>query len=137
MADLVAVERARYPQETVLFRVEAKRADKRFPMRSNDIAAEAGGVILDRVPGLKVSLEHPELTAYIEIRDKAYCYTSVLKGPGGMPVGCNGAHAALLLSGGIDSPVGRLHDCKTRGIALRGALRKLSVHQRKGAGKGA
>jgi thiamine biosynthesis protein ThiI len=116
LAGLVAQVRAKLPQETVLFRVEAKRADKRFPMKSNEIAAEAGGVILDRVPGLKVSLEHPELTAYIEMRDKAYCYTRVLKGPGGMPVGCNG-RVALLLSGGIDSPVAGCMISK-RGVAL-------------------
>ena len=116
LAALVAAERAKWPRETVLFRVEAKRADKRFPMKSNEIAAEAGGVILDRVPGLKVSLTHPELTAYIEIRDKAYCYTRVLMGPGGMPVGCNG-RVALLLSGGIDSPVAGCMIAK-RGVAL-------------------
>ena len=116
LADMVADVRAKLPQETVLFRVEAKRADKRFPMKSNDIAAEAGGVILDRVPGLKVSLERPELTAYIEIREQAYCYTRVLPGPGGMPVGCNG-RVAVLLSGGIDSPVAGCMIAK-RGVAL-------------------
>ncbi len=116
LADMVAEVRAKLPQETVLFRVEAKRADKRFPMKSNDIAAEAGGVILDRVPGLKVSLERPELTAYIEIREQAYCYTRVLPGPGGMPVGCNG-RVAVLLSGGIDSPVAGCMIAK-RGVAL-------------------
>ena len=104
LAGMVAQVRTKLPGEVVRFRVEAKRADKRFPMRSNDMAAAAGALILTRVPGLKVSLAHPELTAYIEMRDKAYCYTQVLKGPGGMPVGCNG-RAALLLSGGIDSPV--------------------------------
>lgn len=116
LAELVAEERRRYSQETVPFRVEARRADKRFPMKSLQMAIEAGGVILDRVPGLKVNLEHPELTAYLEIRDKAYCYTRVLKGPGGMPVGCNG-RAALLLSGGIDSPVAGCMIAK-RGVAL-------------------
>jgi thiamine biosynthesis protein ThiI len=116
LAGLVASLRAKLPQEVVRFRVEAKRADKRFPMRSNDMAAAAGAVILGRVPGLKVSLDHPELTAYIEMRDKAYCYTQVLKGPGGMPVGCNGC-AALLLSGGIDSPVAGCMIAK-RGVAL-------------------
>lgn len=116
LAGLVAEERAKMPKETVLFRVEAKRADKRFPMKSNEIAAKAGGVILDSVPGLKVNLSHPELTAYIEIRDKAYCYTRVLMGPGGMPVGCNG-RVALLLSGGIDSPVAGCMIAK-RGVAL-------------------
>jgi thiamine biosynthesis protein ThiI len=112
----VEEERKRYDKETVAFRVEARRADKRFPMKSSQMAAEAGGVILDRVPGLKVNLDHPELTAYLEMRDKAYCYTRVLKGPGGMPVGCNG-RAALLLSGGIDSPVAGCMIAK-RGVAL-------------------
>ncbi len=116
LAEMVAEERKRYSQETVPFRVEARRADKRFPMKSLQMAIEAGGVILDAVPGLKVNLEHPELTAYLEMRDKAYCYTRVLKGPGGMPVGCNG-HAALLLSGGIDSPVAGCMIAK-RGVAL-------------------
>jgi len=116
LADMVAEERERFDKETVPFRVEARRADKRFPMKSSQMAAQAGGVILDRVPGLKVNLDHPELTAYLEMRDKAYCYTRVLKGPGGMPVGCNG-RAALLLSGGIDSPVAGCMIAK-RGVAL-------------------
>lgn len=116
LADLVAKERKRFDKETVAFRVEARRADKRFPMKSSQMAAEAGGVILDRVQGLKVNLDHPELTAYLEMRDKAYCYTRVFKGPGGMPVGCNG-RAALLLSGGIDSPVAGCMIAK-RGVAL-------------------
>ncbi len=116
LACLVAEERKRFAQETVTFRVEAKRADKRFPMKSSEMAAEAGGIVLDSVPGLKVNLDHPEITAYMEMRDKAYCYTRVLKGPGGMPVGCNG-RAALLLSGGIDSPVAGCMIAK-RGVAL-------------------
>lgn len=116
LADMVEKERARYPKEVVAFRVEARRADKRFPMTSAKMAAEAGGVVLDRVPGLKVNLTAPELTAYLEMREQAYCYTQVLKGPGGMPVGCNG-RAALLLSGGIDSPVAGCMIAK-RGVAL-------------------
>lgn len=116
LAAMVEKERARYPQEIVAFRVEARRADKRFPMTSTKMAVEAGGVVLDRVAGLKVNLTAPELTAYIEIRDMAYCYTQVIKGPGGMPVGCNG-RAALLLSGGIDSPVAGCMIAK-RGVAL-------------------
>ena len=102
--------------EIVTFRVEAKRADKRFPMRSNIMAAEAGGRILDQVPGLKVDLEHPQITAHLEMREQAYCYTEVLPGPGGMPVGCNGS-ATLLLSGGIDSPVAGCMIAK-RGVSL-------------------
>lgn len=108
--------REKITEETVTFRVEAKRADKRFPMRSNDMAAEAGGRILEQVPGLKVDLEHAQITAHLEIREQAYCYTEVLPGPGGMPVGCNGS-ATLLLSGGIDSPVAGCMIAK-RGVSL-------------------
>ena len=116
LADMVKTERAKYAQDIVRFRVEAKRADKRFNMKSMDMAAKAGGVILESVDGLKVDLDNPEITAYLEIREEAYCYTRVEKGPGGMPVGCNGK-AALLLSGGIDSPVAGCMIAK-RGVAL-------------------
>jgi thiamine biosynthesis protein ThiI len=116
LAGQVRAVREKIAGETVTFRVEAKRADKRFPMRSNDMAAEAGGRILDQVPGLKVDLEHAQITAHLEMRDQAYCYTEVLPGPGGMPVGCNGS-ATLLLSGGIDSPVAGCMIAK-RGVSL-------------------
>ncbi len=116
LADMVADERKHFAQETLQFRVEARRADKRFPMTSAQMAAEAGAVVLSRVDGLKVNLNHPELTAYLEMRDMAYCYTKVFKGPGGMPVGCNG-RAALLLSGGIDSPAAGCMIAK-RGVIL-------------------
>lgn len=116
LAGLVKAEKNRLGREAVSFRVEAKRADKRFSMKSLDIARETGGIILDSVEGLNVDLHDPDITAYIEIRDKAYCYTRVIKGPGGMPVGCNG-RAMLLLSGGIDSPVAGLMIAK-RGVSL-------------------
>jgi|AGTN01.1.fsa_nt_gi thiazole biosynthesis/tRNA modification protein ThiI len=108
--------RDRFAGEIVTFRVEAKRADKRFPMNSNAIATEAGARILKQVPGLKVDLERPQIIAYLEMRDQAYCYTEVIPGPGGMPVGCNGS-ATLLLSGGIDSPVAGCMIAK-RGVSL-------------------
>jgi thiamine biosynthesis protein ThiI len=44
------------------------------------------------------------VTLCVEVRDKAYIYSKVIPGPGGMPVGTAGK-AMLLLSGGIDSPV--------------------------------
>ena len=53
---------------------------------------------------MKVDVHHPELTFYVEIRERIYLYSEVIPGPGGMPVGTNGK-SMLLLSGGIDSPV--------------------------------
>ncbi len=116
LADMVGELRGEISKETVTFRVEAKRADKQFGMNSMQLAAGVGGVILDRVKGLKVEMANPEITAFIEVREQMYCFTRMIKGPGGMPVGCNGS-ATLLLSGGIDSPVAGLMIAK-RGVAI-------------------
>ena len=86
------------------FKVESKRSDKRYPLNSYELSADAGGYILDHVEGLKVDVHHPDFVVHIEVRDKAYVYAQVIPGQGGMPLGSNGK-AMLLLSGGIDSPV--------------------------------
>ena len=87
------------------FKVEAKRADKRFPMKSPEICSELGGVILEKFSNLKVDVKNPEVTVTVEIRDtKAYVHAVKIQGAGGLPVGSSGK-AMLLLSGGIDSPV--------------------------------
>ena len=87
------------------FKVEAKRADKAFPMKSPQICAELGGILLEHYPHLTVDVNHPDVTVTVEIRDlNAYVHAAREKGAGGLPVGTAG-NAMLLLSGGIDSPV--------------------------------
>ena len=86
------------------FKVNARRSDKQYPMNSPAINEEAGFRILQANPNLKVDVHDPEHVVNIEIRDMAYLYVKVIPAVGGMPVGTNG-NAALLLSGGIDSPV--------------------------------
>ena len=87
------------------FRADAKRADKRFPLKSPEIAAQVGGAVLSTVRGIKVSLNEPDVTVMVEVREEyAYIHAGAYKGAGGMPVGTAG-RALLLLSGGIDSPV--------------------------------
>lgn len=87
------------------FRCEAKRSDKRFPLKSPEIAAEAGGAILSVMPHLKVKMDGADVTVRIEIRDHgAYIHAGQDAGAGGIPYGCGGK-GLLLLSGGIDSPV--------------------------------
>ncbi len=87
------------------FKVTSKRADKAFCMKSPEICAELGGVILDKFPHLEVDVKNPEVTVTVEIRDtNAYVHAENIKGAGGLPVGSSGK-ALLLLSGGIDSPV--------------------------------
>lgn len=98
------------------FKVEAKREDKQFPLNSPQICQEMGGRILKNVPGLHVDVHNPDILVQIEVRKKAYVFTQKVSGAGGMPVGTNGK-AALLLSGGIDSPVAGWMISK-RGVAL-------------------
>jgi len=87
------------------FKVNAKRSDKAFPMKSPDICAELGGVLLEKFPHLTVDVKEPDVIVTVEIRDtNAYVHAENIKGAGGLPVGSSGK-AMLLLSGGIDSPV--------------------------------
>ncbi len=87
------------------FKVEAKRADKRFPMKSPEICMELGGRLLEKFPHLKVDVKNPEITVTVEIRDtNAYVHAVKVQGAGGLPVESSGK-AMLLVSGGIDSPV--------------------------------
>ena len=93
-----------YPDRNMTFKVYTRRARKNYPMDSQEINREMGGVILDAFPEMKVDVHHPDMMLHIEIREKIYIYSMEIPGPGGMPVGSNGK-AMLLLSGGIDSPV--------------------------------
>ncbi|MBQ8746500.1 MAG: tRNA 4-thiouridine(8) synthase ThiI [Clostridia bacterium] len=99
------------------FRAEAKRSDKKFPLKSPEIGAEIGGVILSMRPDLKVDLDHPDVTVRVEIRDTAaYIHAGQDRGAGGVPLGSSG-RGLLLLSGGIDSPVAGYMMAR-RGLAL-------------------
>lgn len=99
------------------FKVEAKRSDKQFPLKSPEICRELGGKILEAFPHLKVDVRNPDLIVYVEIRDfGAYIHSNPEKGAGGIPVG-TGGRAAILISGGIDSPVAAYMMAK-RGIRL-------------------
>lgn len=86
------------------FKVNGKRSDKKFPMKSPEICAEVGAHILSNIHPLKVDVHNPELTVTVEVRDRVLVHGDQVKGAGGMPVGSSGK-ACLLLSGGFDSPV--------------------------------
>ena len=87
------------------FKVEAKRADKRFPLTSPEISAEVGGAILASVRGIKVDVKNPDVVVGVEVRDEhAYVRAGQEPGAGGLPIRSAG-RGLLLLSGGIDSPV--------------------------------
>ena len=87
------------------FKVESKRADKRFYLNSIQISQQVGGMLAEAFPNVKVDVHKPDLTVYVEIREKAaYVHGPAMEGAGGLPVG-TGGKAVSLLSGGIDSPV--------------------------------
>ena len=99
------------------FKVEAKRSDKKFPYKSPEICRETGGAILKAFPHLKVDVRNPDLVVNVEIRDfGAYVRGGAIRGAGGIPVG-TGGNAAILISGGIDSPVAAYMMAK-RGVRL-------------------
>ena len=99
------------------FTVEAKRSDKKFPYKSPEICRETGGAILKAFPHLKVDVHNPDLVVNVEIRDfGAYVRGGAIRGAGGIPVG-TGGNAAILISGGIDSPVAAYMMAK-RGVRL-------------------
>lgn len=99
------------------FKVESRRSDKKFPFKSPEISRETGGAILSAFPHLKVDVHNPELTVMVEIRDfGAYVRGEAIRGAGGIPVG-TGGNAAILISGGLDSPVAAWMMAK-RGVRL-------------------
>ena len=113
-----AAEYLREELESVsTFKVEAKRSDKRFALASPEICAKVGEYLLEQFPHLSVDVHNPELVVTVEIRDfGAYIRGVAIHGAGGMPVG-TGGRAALLISGGIDSPVAAWMMAK-RGVDL-------------------
>ncbi|HIY10957.1 MAG TPA: tRNA 4-thiouridine(8) synthase ThiI [Candidatus Anaerofilum excrementigallinarum] len=99
------------------FKVEARRADKTFPMKSPEIARELGAFLLSKHPHLRVDVKNPQIIVYVEVRDfGAYIHGPKEPGAGGLPVSTSG-RAITMLSGGIDSPVAAWMMAK-RGLSL-------------------
>ena len=90
------------------FKVESKRRDKGFPLRSDEISREVGGRLFERTQR-PVDVHAPALTIHVEIGradqgEPSFVFGQMVPGPGGLPLGTAGS-VGLLLSGGIDSPV--------------------------------
>lgn len=99
------------------FKVEAKRADKTFPVKSPDMARIIGAKVLIGCKVLKVDVHNPDCRLFIDLRrDRTYIYDEKISGFGGLPLGTNGK-GMVLLSGGIDSPVAAWMMAK-RGMVL-------------------
>ena len=97
------------------FKIETKRADKKFYMNSLEICKEIGSFVVDKL-GLEVDVHCPDIILNIEIRNNAYVFSNIKHGLGGLPVGTSGL-GTVLISGGIDGPVASFMMAK-RGLRL-------------------
>ncbi len=99
------------------FKVESRRGNKQFPLKSPEISAQVGEHLARSFEQqLSVDIHHPDLTLYVEVRDHIYLYHEIVIGQKGLPVG-TGGKGMLLLSGGIDSPVAG-YQMASRGMEL-------------------
>ncbi len=99
------------------FKVESKRSDKSFPLNSIQISQEIGGRLAEAFPQVAVDVHTPTYVVNVEVRDfAAYIHGPAVPGAGGLPTG-TGGRTAVLLSGGIDSPVAGYMIAK-RGVEL-------------------
>jgi len=86
------------------FRITTNRADKRFPMNSGQVNHDLGAFV-QQLTGAEVSLKYPDLSIYVDIQTNGFLiYFEEVRAHGGLPVGVSGK-VAVMLSGGIDSPV--------------------------------
>ena len=93
------------------FKIETNRADKRFAMTSPEVNRELGRFV-EEVTGAGVDLSAPDLTIYLDIQTRGILlYFDETPAHGGLPVGTSGK-VAVMLSGGIDSPVAAWHMMK-------------------------
>ena len=93
-----------YENKNFTFMVVARRANKQYPVVSDQINRDLGEVILNAFPETKVNVHTPDVLLRVEVRHKINIFSETIPGPGGMPIGTAG-RAMLLLSVGIDSPV--------------------------------
>lgn len=121
-SDIDVIEKATLEQANAAdfktFRITAKRGDKRFPIQSPELGRRLGAVVLRNISDIKVDMHTPDMNLWVEVREETYIYHKFIHCNGGLPVGCSGK-TALLLSGGIDSPVAGYMMAK-RGVELIG-----------------
>ena len=86
------------------FRISARRADKNFPLTSQEINERLGETVVKEF-GAKVNLEEPDLNCHVEVASGAiFIYFEKHQGYGGLPLGVSGPLLSLI-SSGLDSPV--------------------------------
>lgn len=109
-----------FDKTTPEFKIETKRSNKSFELKSFEVSKIVGAHILinnNGLEGMKVNVKTPKQTLYIEIQnEKSFVFHKTVKGMGGLPIGSSG-RGVVLLSGGIDSPVAAIMAMK-RGVKI-------------------
>ena len=80
------------------FAVRARRSGG-HPYTSMELAREVGSAVWDANIGANpsVNLKNPDREFFVEVRDrKAYLFSEIIPGPGGLPIGTQGVVAACL-----------------------------------------
>ncbi len=78
------------------FAVRARRTGQ-HEYGSQDVEDQVGSLVLDENPDLKVDLDDPENELHIEVRhDRAYVFTEIEEGPGGLPLSSQGKVAVYI-----------------------------------------
>lgn len=98
------VVQSSYADNNYTFKVESRRTDKTFKLKSPELSAKIGGFMLRDFANLRVNVHNPDFKIYIDVKENVYVYADRFEGLGGLPIGSSGK-GLLLLSGGIDSPV--------------------------------
>ncbi len=98
------VVQSSYEDNNYTFKVESRRTDKTFKLKSPELSAKIGGFMLRDFANLRVDVHNPDFKIYIDVKENVYVYADRFEGLGGLPIGSSGK-GLLLLSGGIDSPV--------------------------------
>lgn len=111
------IVREEIKDENKTFKVETNRADKTFPLTSQQISQEVARYLFKTIPDLKADVHHPDFVLNLDIRNEgAFLFTKTYKGLGGLPAASLG-RGTLMISGGIDSVVSGYMALK-KGIAL-------------------
>ena len=101
----------------ISYNVNTRRSDHDFAFDTNAVNLDLGDFLTYKRPDLVVKMHHPDMILRVEVRREAiYLSTKTIQGAGGLPVGTAG-RAALMLSGGIDSPVAGYYALK-RGVDI-------------------
>ncbi len=100
-----AAFRAAFPPEERTYAMRVNRADKSFPLRSEEMERAYAARLLPAHPDLRLDLDGANLRVEVDVRrNRAFVSFERIAGPGGLPTGSAGKVLALL-SGGFDSPV--------------------------------